>query len=266
MKSVMEVVRRTSLFFQPQIRTKIMNEGWASYWHETLFMQDDRIEGHEVDFARTNARVTAMPRVGLNPYALGMRLFYNIEESADKGRLSFDYRGQGNVKKRHKFDRDTREGHDYIFKVRKNYSDSTFIQTFLDQDFVDRHNLFVAAKRLNRDRNTWEYYVKSRKAEEYRKMVAESLYHPPHLDISVKNEFKTLLLRHRFEGKPLVREFIANTMLGVEYLWGNTVQLETSEVVPRPAPTAQKSEVQEIKWRRVLYTMKKGELTNNILD
>ena len=33
MKPIIEVVRKTSMFFQPQIRTKIMNEGWASYWH-----------------------------------------------------------------------------------------------------------------------------------------------------------------------------------------------------------------------------------------
>jgi hypothetical protein len=45
MQSVIEVVRKTSLFFQPQIRTKIMNEGWASYWHEQLFLQDERIKG-----------------------------------------------------------------------------------------------------------------------------------------------------------------------------------------------------------------------------
>ena len=43
MQSVLQVVRKTSLFFQPQIRTKIMNEGWASYWHESLFLRDDRI-------------------------------------------------------------------------------------------------------------------------------------------------------------------------------------------------------------------------------
>jgi stage V sporulation protein R len=43
MKAVMEVVRKTSVFFQPQIRTKIMSEGWASYWHEKIFLQDDRI-------------------------------------------------------------------------------------------------------------------------------------------------------------------------------------------------------------------------------
>ncbi|MDA3791043.1 MAG: SpoVR family protein, partial [Desulfobacula sp.] len=42
-KSVIQIVKNTSLYFQPQIRTKIMNEGWASYWHEYLFMRDDRI-------------------------------------------------------------------------------------------------------------------------------------------------------------------------------------------------------------------------------
>ena len=71
MKTVLEIVRKTSLYFQPQIRTKIMNEGWASYWHETLFMRDDRIRGHEVDFARVNAAVTAMPRVGPEPLRPG---------------------------------------------------------------------------------------------------------------------------------------------------------------------------------------------------
>jgi len=272
MKGVIEVVRRTSLFFQPQIRTKIMNEGWASYWHETLFMKDDRIKGHEVDFARTNAGVTAMPRVGLNPYALGMRLFYNIEEAAAKGRLSFDYMLEGNIERRRKFEKGAGGGRDYIFQVRRNYSDTSFIRRFVDQDFIDRHRLFVAGKRLNRKRNTWEYYVKSRRAEEYRAMVEDSLYHPPHIEVSVKREFGSLMLKHRFEEKPLVQEFIANTMRGIEFLWGDTVQLQTHEVVPKAKKPPQDSrtgasaEESEIKWRRVLYTMKKGELTKNILD
>jgi stage V sporulation protein R len=119
MKTIIQVVRKTSLFFQPQIRTKIMNEGWASYWHEILFLQDDRINGHEVDFARVNAGVTAMPRVGLNPYALGMRLFYFIEESADKGKFSWDYQRLDNTNRRDKFDSASGSGRDYLFAIRK---------------------------------------------------------------------------------------------------------------------------------------------------
>ena len=28
-----EIVRENSLYFIPQIKTKILNEGWASFWH-----------------------------------------------------------------------------------------------------------------------------------------------------------------------------------------------------------------------------------------
>ena len=103
-KTVMQVVRKTALFFQPQIRTKIMNEGWASYWHETLFLEDDRIRGHEVDFARINAGVTSMLRIGLNPYALGMRLFHYLEETSDKGKYSFEFERISDTRERNRFD------------------------------------------------------------------------------------------------------------------------------------------------------------------
>ncbi|MGD2037343.1 MAG: SpoVR family protein, partial [Desulfobacterales bacterium] len=171
MKPVIEMVRKTSLFFQPQIRTKIMNEGWASYWHEKLFLQDDRIEGHEVDFARTNAFVTSLPRVGLNPYALGMRIFHYIEELADKGKYSIEFKRLLDARKREKFDAKTGTGKAFVFKVRENLNDFMFINTFVDQDFINRTKLFVAAKRINQNKGVWEYYVKSRKAKDYRQML-----------------------------------------------------------------------------------------------
>jgi stage V sporulation protein R len=70
-----------------------------------------------------------------------------------------------------------------------------------------------------------------------------------------------------------LQEFIANTMMGIEYLWGKPVQLETSEVVaaPKPqlatwpsplaAPVPEEKKAPEIIWRRVLYTMEKRKLT-----
>ena len=274
MKPVIEVVRSTSLFFQPQIRTKIMNEGWASYWHETLFLQDDRIKGHEVDFARTHAAVTSMPRVGLNPYALGMRLFFFIEELADKGKYSIEFRRMLDRKKREQFDRKTGQGNKFLFAIRENLNDFLFINTFVDQDFINRYKLFVAGRRLNQDKGVWEYYVKSRSVEAYRQMLLGTLYHPPCIEIDTeKSKDGRLYLVHRFEGKPLVKEFISNTMLGIEYLWGAPVQLETSEVVPAapaqarlpipglPVPAEEEQAPREIKWQRVVYTMKDRKLT-----
>ena len=270
MQQVLQIVRQTALFFQPQIRTKIMNEGWASYWHETLFLQDDRISGHEVDYARVNAGVTAMPRVGLNPYALGMRLFYAVEESADKGRLDFAFSRLTDLRQRERFDGATGQGRDRIFAVRANHCDFTFINAFLDQDFINRHRLFVAGKRLNKQKMAWEYYVKSRRAADYRQMILDGLYHPPHVTVAPETAAdNALVLIHHFEGKPLVSEYISAVLLGIEYLWGHPVHLETSEPVfaadgPSPASDDGPS-VSGVTWRRVRYTMKDRRLNKAIV-
>ncbi|MGD8524294.1 MAG: SpoVR family protein [Desulfobacterales bacterium] len=279
MKPIIEVVRKTSLFFQPQIRTKIMNEGWASYWHERLFLQDDRIKGHEVDFARTHAGVTSMPRVGLNPYALGMRLIHYIEDLADKGKYSIEFKKLLDVKKRQDFDADTKQGNDFIFKIRENLNDFIFINTFVDQDFINHYKLFVVGRRLNQAKGVLEYYVKSRKAEDYRRMLLEGLYHPPHIVIDPgKANNGNIYLVHHFEGKPLVKDYITNTMLGIEYLWGAPVQLETSEVVQVESskqqltipgltmPIQQERKEKEIKWQRVRYTMKNRRLSKEVIS
>ncbi len=278
MKPVIEAVRKTSLFFQPQIRTKIMNEGWASYWHEKLFLQHDRIKGHEVDFARTNAFVTSLPRVGMNPYALGMRIFHYIEELVDKGKYSIEFKRLLDAREREKFDAKTGAGKVFVYKVRENLNDFMFINTFVDQDFINRTNLFVAGKRLNQNKGVWEYFIKSRKAKDYRQMLFDMLYHPPHITIDPeKSKNGDLYLNHHFEGKPLVKDFIANTMMGIEYLWGAPVKLETREVekvesqkmqIPIPGltmPLEDDGKQMEIKWQQVLYTMKDRKLSKETL-
>ena len=278
MKSVLLAIRNTSLFFHPQIRTKIMNEGWASYWHEALFLRDDRIKGHEIDFARVNAYVTSMPRVGLNPYALGLRLFQYLEETANKGRISLEFERLSDGRQRETYDTDTGSGREFIFNVRENFSDYLFIKRFLDQDFVNRHSLFVAGKRLSPSGLVWEYYVRSRRVEDYRQMILDSLYHPPQVEVDEdKSSNGELYMVHTFEGRPLVKDYIPNTMLGIEYLWGRPVHLETSEVVSvtnggemlysptRAAPTEPPVDEPEVKWQRVVYTMKDRKISKQTI-
>ena len=55
MKAILTIVRNTAQYFAPQIRSKIMNEGWASYWHDKLFRSDERIAGHEIGYGVLNA-------------------------------------------------------------------------------------------------------------------------------------------------------------------------------------------------------------------
>ena len=279
MQTILQIIRSTSLYFQPQIRTKILNEGWASYWHEKLFLEDDRIKGHEVDFARVNAKVTALPRVGLNPYALGMRLLSHVESVAHKGRHSYDFQKLTKLEDRKNFDQQTGRGQAAIFDVRENYSDFTFINTFVDQEFVDAYKLFVSAKRLNEHKGVWEYTIKSRKAGDYKQMLLDTLYHPPFIKIRTeKTQPDCLYLDHRFEDKPLVNAFIANTMLGISFLWGGAVKLETTELADKPASSQAPINYQSLygikqpespppepQFQRVLYTMQDKKLSKEIL-
>ena len=269
MKSVLEIVRTTSIYFQPQVRTKIMNEGWASYWHEQLFLQDDRINGHEVDFARVNAAVTAMPKMGLNPYALGLRLFNWIEAQAQRGCYSMDYQRLQGIEERRHFNNgsDRNHGRDFIFKVREDCCDFTFINSFVDQEFIDRNKLFVAGRRLNRDRMVWEYYVRSRKADSYRSMLYDSLYHPPKIEVvKPQGSDEALYLKHHNEGKPLVQEYIANTMLGIEFLWGGPVKLETEDAeLDSDQELDEEGRPLNIDWSKVLYSMHDRKLTKERL-
>jgi stage V sporulation protein R len=57
-------------------------------------------------------------------------------------------------------------------------------------------------------------------------------------------------------------------MVGIEYLWGKPVQLETSEAVmdaPRTGAGREGGEQPEITWQRVVYTMKDKQLDRKAL-
>lgn len=264
MKSVMNIVRNTALYVQPQIRTKIINEGWASYWHDKLFRTDKRIAGFESSYARINAGVTSINRIGLNPYAIGLRLIQYIEEMANKGKMSFEFQQIYDIEKRKSYNKNTGSGIDAIFELRKKFSDFTLINTFVTQDFVDRYDLFVTGKRLDPARGIYVYYIKSRKAEDYKKMLLDSLYHPPKIEVvEGKTTEDNLYISHRFENKQLIQEFIGDTLVGTGYLWGGQVQLETTEIIrKKPAAGAKKTEYQ---YHRVLYTIKDRKITKKNL-
>ena len=261
MKSVIHVVRDTALYIDPQRRDHIFNEGWASYWHERLFLKDPGISGHEVDFARVHAKVTSVPAVGLNPYAIGMRLMEYAEEMAGKGRISYEFEKMKKIDERMDYNLKTGNGTDFLFKLREEYCDFTLVNRFVDQDFINRYKLFTVEKRLNEAHQSWEYIIKSRRAEDYRDMLFENLWHPPDIRVDEQRTADdSLYLVHKDENKPLVAEYIHNTMLGLEYLWGDEVKLETTEMYYE-----KKEDRDNLVKTRVCYRMKNRELSRKEL-
>ncbi|MCK5347760.1 MAG: SpoVR family protein, partial [Desulfobacula sp.] len=81
-----------------------------------------------------------------------------------------------------------------------------------------------------------------------------------------------------FENKPLKMDFIENTMVGIEYLWGGPVHLETSEPVVSgktatdhanfwdPGSSKIKGKKPEpVKWKRMIYVMENRKLSKREL-
>lgn len=260
MKAVINIVRTTALYFNPQIRSKIVNEGWASYWHDKLFRADERIIGHEVSYARMNAAVTAISRVGLNPYAIGLRLIEYVEDLANSGKMTWNYQKSMSIEHKKDFNLNLNKGESAIFTLRKHFSDFMLINTFVDQNFVDKYHLFVTGKRYNKQNNTIEYYVKSRKAEDYKQMLLDSLYHPPYVTVDRSKSINgNLYLQHHFEGKQLVKSLIPDTMMGIEFLWGGPVQMQTTEIY------RQKSSSDQFTYKPIEYLIQNKKLSRKEL-
>jgi stage V sporulation protein R len=262
MRSIMNIVRNTSIYFGPQMRTKIINEGWASYWHDELFRTDKRIQGHEISYAKLNAGVTSLSRIGLNPYAIGLRLIQYVEELAEKGQIDYNFQKIEDIQVKAEYNKKTGKGKESIFSLRKNFSDFMLINTFTDQDFVNKHDLFVVGERYNDEKGVIEYYVKSRQAKDYKKMLIDSLYHPPFITVDKeKTTENNLYLKHHFEGKQLYKPYIPDTLIGIEFLWGGQVQLETTEIIP----VKDDSQVQKFNYNKVLYTINNKKVTKSTL-
>jgi stage V sporulation protein R len=123
--------------------TKIMNEGWASYWHSKISTQKALQSSEMIDFADKHAGVMVMSKQSINPYKVGIELMRDIEYRWDTGRFGKDYNECPNLHDKENWDLKLGKGREKIFEVRKVYNDITFIDEFLTPEFCNRQQLFT---------------------------------------------------------------------------------------------------------------------------
>ena len=88
-REIVRIVRKMAQYFYPQRQTKIMNEGWATFWHYTIINQlfDEGLvsENFMMEFLHNHTNVIFQPSFdtpffnGLNPYALGFHIFNDVK-------------------------------------------------------------------------------------------------------------------------------------------------------------------------------------------
>ena len=79
-RDILTMMREEMLYFWPRLETKIMNEGWASYWHQRILREMDLTSDEAIEFAKLNAGVVQPSKTSINPYYLGIKMFEDIEE------------------------------------------------------------------------------------------------------------------------------------------------------------------------------------------
>src|SRR5690606_11020672 len=197
-RDILGMVRDEMLYFWPQLETKILNEGWATYWHARIMRALDLSPSETVEFARLHASVLAPSPTHINPYHLGYHMLRDIAR---------------------------RRGEAYLFEVRETETDLSLVRNWLTQELVEELDLYVY-------RRQGDHSVVTDK--DWRRVEEELVQQITKCGIPVITVADAdwrgagqLYLRHRYEGVELDRTYAEKTLPYVYRLWGRPVHLET---------------------------------------
>ncbi len=226
-QDIMNIVRKEAYYFWPQMQTKIMNEGWATYWHSRMMTERICDSSEILEYADRCAGVLATAPGQLNPYKLGVELYRHIEERWDKGQFGKEWDDCDDLSERRHWNRRTGLGQKKIFEVRKHYNDVTFVDEFLTEDFVAKQKLYSFGYSDKRDR--WE--IESRTFKEVKEKLLFSLTNAgqPFIDVVDANHENRgeLLIKHDHEGVDLRIDYAREVLRALVRVWRRPVEIQT---------------------------------------
>lgn len=200
-KTILSIVKREAEYFLPQIETKIMNEGWASYTHYNILKQLDLPQELYLEFIKRHNDVIAPAIGGLNPYYIGFKMFEDIEK---------------------------KYGKEKIFEVRAIERDSSFLRRYLTQELCEELNLFEYNQR------TFDTIIEEISDEDGWKTIRDTLSYTcgmggiPYVRIiDLNKNDRTLTLENVYDGRTLDLSYAKATLQYIQELWGYDVKLIT---------------------------------------
>ena len=214
-RDIIDMVRNEMLYFLPQMQTKIMNEGWASYWHAHMLRQLELSESEYLEFAELHSSVLSPSKTQVNPYYIGMKMFEDIERRWDNP----------TEEEKRKYGRKGGEGRQKIFEVREVDNDVSFIRSYLTADLVRDLDLYIyktEGEELKVVETDWEKIRDS--------LVASMTnFGTPYIVVEDADHRRNreLYLKHQYEGIELDLDYAEKTLPYVYKLWGRTVHLES---------------------------------------
>jgi len=224
---VLSIVRDEALYFAPQRGTKIMNEGWASFWHSNIMTQRAAQASEIVDFADLHAGTMAMSGQQLNPYKIGLEIFRDIEDRWNKGRFGKEYDEIESYEVKRNWDKDLGLGRKKVFEVRRIYSDVMFLDEFLTMELCQQMKLFT----FEYNGSSEQYEIASRQYQEIKNKLLSSLtnFGEPYIEVVDGNYANRgeLLLEHTHNGVDLKQDYAQDTLRNLYKVWKRPANLKT---------------------------------------
>jgi stage V sporulation protein R len=232
-REIVRIVRKIAQYFYPQRQTKVMNEGWATFWHYTILnhMYDEGLlsDGFMIEFLQSHTNVIYQPPFdsqyysGVNPYALGFAMMSDIrricEDPTEEDKRWFP----------------DLAGSDWISSLdfaMRNFKDESFIAQYLSPKVIRDFKLFSVVD----DDSKNELEIPSIHNEEGYQQIRQSLSemfnigsNEPNIQVYNVNRRgdRSLTLRHiQYNRRPL-GETTEEVTRHIARLWGFTVRLET---------------------------------------
>ena len=232
---VLAIVREEAYYYAPQAQTKIMNEGWASYWHSTIMTNYVLRADEVIDYCEHHAGTLATSPGRLNPYKLGIELFRDIERRWNMGRYGPEYEACDDMAERREWgDAEPPQvrvvgqgspGRKKIFQVRALYNDVTFLDEFLTPEFVEDQRLY----QYRVDQATGKMVVVERDFSKVKQQLLFMLTNrgQPHIFVTDGNYRNRgeLYLTHRHSDADLEIKYAVSTLKRVHQVWKRPVHL-----------------------------------------
>jgi stage V sporulation protein R len=213
-RDILSMMREEMLYFWPQLETKIMNEGWASYWHAKILQEMDLTSHETIEFAKLNAGVVQPSKTSINPYYLGLQIFKDIEERYNNPDEELVRQG---VK--------PGSGREKMFEVRELESDMSFIRNYLTKNLAEREDMYLFQKQGK------EYKIVDKQWEQVRDQLVGMRVNGgfPYITVNEGDYMKNgeLYLVHNYEDIELDVKYLEKVLPYIHYLWGRPVHMET---------------------------------------
>jgi stage V sporulation protein R len=213
-RDVLLIVREEMQYFVPQMQTKVLNEGWASFWHARILRELDLTDAEYTEFAQLHSSVLAPQRMRINPYHLGYHILEDIERRWDHP-----------TEEQLKLGMQPGQGRARVFEVRELESDVSLLRNYLTQELVDELDLYIYHKEGD------DWVIAEKNWERVRDSIVASMtnFGHPYLtaDDADFNHNSELLLRHHYEGLEMDLPYAEKTLEYVQLIWGRPVHLET---------------------------------------